>query len=68
MKSEFSYIAKPYITEKVLYMYEEDNKVVFQVEPTVNKIELKKAIESIFNVTVENINTLVMKGKKKRLR
>ncbi len=67
MKNQFGFISKPYITEKVLLLNEEQNKVVFKIDKTVNKIELKKAIESIFNVTVEAINTLNVRGKKKRL-
>ncbi|MBU2512432.1 50S ribosomal protein L23 [bacterium] len=67
MKSQFNLISRPYITEKVLLMKEEGNKVVFKIRKDTNKIELKNAIESIFNVTVQNINTLVVKGKKKRL-
>ncbi len=67
MTSKFRYITKPYITEKVLMLYEEENKAVFRVRKTVNKIELKNAIESIFNVTVMSVNTLNMTGKKKRL-
>ena len=67
MKNQFGFISKPYITEKVLLLNEEHNKVVFKIDKTVNKIELKKAIESIFNVTVEAINTLNVRGKKKRL-
>ncbi len=67
MKNQFNLISKPYITEKVLLMKEEGNKVVFRIRQDTNKIELKNAIESIFNVTVEGINTLNVKGKKKRL-
>ncbi|MCP4750233.1 MAG: 50S ribosomal protein L23 [Proteobacteria bacterium] len=67
MKSHFNFIVNPYITEKVLFLYEEHNKVVFKVEKTVNKIELKNAVESLFNVTVEKVNTISVKGKKKRL-
>ncbi len=67
MKSQFSLISKPYITEKVLLLKEDGNKVVFQIRKDTNKIELKNAVESIFNVKVENINTLNVKGKKKRL-
>lgn len=66
MKSQFNMISKPYITEKVLAIKEEGNKVVFKVAKDVNKIELKKAVESIFNVKVENVCTLNVKGKKKR--
>ena len=67
MKSQFNLITKPHITEKVLLLKEDGNKVVFRIRKDSNKIELKNAIESIFNVTVENINTMNVKGKKKRL-
>ncbi len=67
MKSEYRLITRPYITEKVLLLKEDGNKVVFKIRKDTNKIELKNAIESIFNVTVEAINTLTVKGKKKRL-
>ncbi len=67
MKSQFNLLTTPYITEKVLLLKEEGNKVVFKIRKDTNKIELKSAIESIFNVKVETINTLNVKGKKKRL-
>jgi len=67
MKSQFNLITRPHITEKVMLLKEEGNKVVFRIRRDTNKIELKKAIESMFNVTVEAINTLTVKGKKKRL-
>jgi large subunit ribosomal protein L23 len=66
MKSQFNMIRKPHITEKVLLLKEECNKVVFKVGKDTNKIELKNAIESIFKVTVEKIATINVKGKKKR--
>ena len=67
MSNEFNMISKPHLTEKVLYMYEDQNKVVFKIRKEINKIDLKRAIESVFGVTVESINTLNVKGKKKRL-
>jgi large subunit ribosomal protein L23 len=67
MKDQFSFIARPYITEKGTGLYAEQNKAIFQIKKHVNKIELKKAIESIFGVTVEKINTLNQSGKKRRL-
>ena len=66
MRSQFNMIRKPYITEKVLSLKESDNKVVFKVGKDTNKVELKKAIEAIFKVTVEKIATINVKGKKKR--
>jgi len=67
MKNKFGFITNPDMTEKALLLNEEANKVVFRIDRSINKIELKKAIETIFNVTVETINTLNVHGKKKRL-
>ncbi len=66
MKSQFNMIRKPHITEKVLLLKEECNRVVFKVGKDTNKIEVNEAIESNFKVTVEKIATINVKGKKKR--
>jgi large subunit ribosomal protein L23 len=66
MKNQFGLIRKPRITEKVILLKEDNNKVVFEVARESNKIELKKAIESIFKVKVKKISTLNVKGKLKR--
>ena len=49
-------------------MLEPDRKYLFHVARRANKIEIKKAIEEIYNVKVEAINTSVMSGKLKRVR
>lgn len=67
MRSHFTLLKQPHITEKVLIQKETDNKVVFKVAPDANKVELKKAIERIFGVTVEKVHTINMNGKTKRL-
>ena len=59
-------IIKPIITEKSSLMGAE-NKYVFQVSTNVNKIEIRKAIEDLFNVKVSGVNTLNVCGKKKRV-
>jgi len=56
---------KPIVSEKSAAQVS-DNKYVVYVDPATNKIELKKYIESKFNVTVEAINILNVKGKKRR--
>ncbi len=60
-------IQKPLITEKGTIQKDSENKVVFQVHPKANKSEIKKAVERIFNVTVEEVNTILMPGKIKRM-
>lgn len=59
-------IKKPVVSEKS-YDLLADNKYTFYVNTAANKIEIKKAIEEIFKVTVLNVNTLNIKGKEKRV-
>ena len=60
-------VARPLVTEKNHVLQEEQNKYVFEVARDVNKLEIKRAIEDIFDVRVESVRTLRMKGKVKRL-
>lgn len=60
-----TYIIKPLVTEKMTGITEKQNKYGFVVRPEANKIELKKEIESRYNVTVTDINTCVYAGKSK---
>jgi len=59
-------ILAPVITEKAAVCGEE-NKVVFKVVPTANKTQIKQAVEKIFNVKVESVNTVNVHPKKKRV-
>nr|YP_009511091.1 ribosomal protein L23 [Hydropuntia rangiferina]AXI96764.1 ribosomal protein L23 [Hydropuntia rangiferina]UAD87445.1 ribosomal protein L23 [Hydropuntia rangiferina] len=59
-------IKYPILTDKTTQMIEE-NKYHFAVETKAKKTEIKQAIEKIFNVKVEKINTLVIKPRKKRI-
>ena len=65
MKTAYDIIIKPIITEQSMEATEE-KKYVFQVAIDANKIEIKKAIEEIFGVKVEKVNTIRMEGKMKR--
>ena len=56
MNKNFDIIYAPIITEKTALMANE-NKYAFKVDPRANKTQIKQAIESIFNVKVESINT-----------
>ncbi|MCM8792409.1 MAG: 50S ribosomal protein L23 [Candidatus Omnitrophica bacterium] len=55
-------------TEKSTTFYEMQNKYLFLVDRYANKIQIKKAIEQIYNVKVEKVNTLIYEGKTKRIR
>ena len=59
-------IKYPLSTEKSIRMMEAENKLVFVVDRKADKEDIKKAVEEIFKVKVERINTsIVIKGKKK---
>ena len=61
----YDIVLAPHITEKST-MLSETNAVVFKVAPKATKPEIKAAIEALFNVKVERVNTIVTKGKSKR--
>jgi large subunit ribosomal protein L23 len=64
----YQIIRRPLITEKGMQSNEEHNTVVFQVDPRANKLQIKQAVEVLFQVKVLEVNTLNMQGKKKRVR
>lgn len=64
--TSFDIIKKPVITEKSELMRREYNKYTFEVHVKANKIQIKKAIEEIFNVKVVDIATLNSKPITKR--
>ena len=65
MKTAYDIIIKPVITEQSMEATE-DKKYVFQVALTANKTEIRKAVEEIFGVKVEKVNTIRMVGKMTR--
>ena len=67
MKAYHHLIKGSIITEKTHALRETGNKVTFRVAVKANKIEIRKAIEELFKVKVLAVNTIQMKGKKKRL-
>ncbi len=60
-------IISPLISEKTMKLMEENNAYTFKVAKKANKIQIRQAIEEIFNVKVVKVNTMNMKGKRKRL-
>jgi large subunit ribosomal protein L23 len=59
-------IIKPVITEKTMGLMEE-NKYTFIVDKRANKIQIKKAIEELFDVEVDKVRTMNLKGKLRRM-
>lgn len=67
MKVIHDVIKGPCLTEKSNILQETQGKVAFKVDPRANKIEIKQAVEQLFNVKVANVKTASMRGKKKRV-
>ncbi|MBF8376883.1 50S ribosomal protein L23 [Alicyclobacillus mali] len=59
-------IKRPIITERSTELMEE-NKYVFEVDRRANKVEIRKAIEKLFDVQVESVHTMNVHGKQKRV-
>ncbi len=60
-------IQKPLITEKSSIGRDELNLATFAVDPRANKQEIKRAVESMFDVKVIGVRTMQQQGKKKRV-
>ena len=56
----------PHISEKTAVLADSDRQHVFKVLPSATKIEIKQAVESLFNVKVDQVRVLNVKGKTKR--
>ncbi len=67
MRNPHDIILRPVLTEKAMQLKEKENKIVVEVARDANKIEIKKAFESLFNVKVKKVATVNVKPKKKRL-
>jgi len=65
MKSQFDLIKRPIITERTTEMMA-DKKYVFEVPLKANKTEIKQAVEKVFGVKVEAVNTMRVPAKPKR--
>ncbi len=60
-------LKKPVLTEKSLLLQQNENKYTFDVDVTANKIEVKQAVEKMFDVKVESVNIMNVKPKTKRM-
>lgn len=58
-------IIKPIVTEKMTAVSEKLNRYGFRVQPGANKIEIARAVQDMYNVTVINVNTINCRGKNK---
>lgn len=70
--NSYDLIRRPIITEKSMETYfdrqgNEIKKYTFEVPQSANKVEIKKAVEEVFGVTVAKVNTMNIMGKMKRM-
>ena len=63
---QYDIIKRPLITEKTSIQKEVHNQVTFEVDRKANSVEIKKAVENIFNVNVSKVRTMQVKGKTKQ--
>ena len=66
MKNPYSVIQTILVTERSMELANE-NKYVFKVDPSANKIDIRAAIQSIYDVKVSSVNVMNRIGKKKRM-
>jgi len=60
-------IKAPIVTEKSAKLAQEKNTITFSVDTKANKTEIKQAVEKVFDVKVESVNTVNVRPKKKRV-
>ncbi len=60
-------IIRPLLTEKMSHLEESERKYAFQVSPTSNKIDVKRAVEKKFDVKVASVATMNFRGKNKEM-
>jgi large subunit ribosomal protein L23 len=60
-------VVRPLMTEKSMRLKDERNSVTFEVVPDANKVEIRHAVETIFNVKVRAVRTSTVEGKLKRM-
>jgi len=64
----YTVLLGPHISEKAAIGAEESNQIVFKVAVDADKLEIKKAVEKIFNVKVDKVQVIKSRGKVKRNR
>lgn len=62
----FKVLLAPHITEKAAMASEAGNQIVFKVATDANKLEIKKAVEQLFDVKVDDVRVVNVKGKTRR--
>jgi large subunit ribosomal protein L23 len=55
------------LTEKANLLRERNNQVIFEVARNANKVQIRNAVQTLFNVSVTAVNTLINRGKDRRM-
>jgi large subunit ribosomal protein L23 len=61
-------IRRPVVSEKTVHQQNKLNQYTFEVHPHANKVQIAEAVETLFKVKVERVNTLNARGKDRRMR
>jgi large subunit ribosomal protein L23 len=67
MRDPRQVVLRPLVTEKATVLKDEQNQVSFAVALDANKVDIRRAVESIFKVRVTDVRTQVVYGKEKRM-
>ena len=67
MTSPYEIILEPILTEKTALMMDEDNKFTFKVKYEATKPQIKNAVQDLFDVDVDKVNTCIMPSQPKRV-
>lgn len=65
MRDAHQIIHRPHVTEKGSFQTESANQYVFEVAADANKVEIRQAVEKLFDVKVVSVHTMLRKGKAK---
>ena len=63
----YQVIKEPHIAEKANLQKEKYNQLTFKVDKGANKIEIRRAVETLFNTKVVDVKTMRMRGKRRRM-
>jgi large subunit ribosomal protein L23 len=66
MSSIYDVLRRPILTEKSSHQYAKLNQYVFEVDKNANKSMIKEAVETVFDVKVLRVNTMIMPAKRSR--
>ncbi|MDZ4185041.1 MAG: 50S ribosomal protein L23 [Desulfuromonadales bacterium] len=67
VRTAYDILRRPVITEKATWIREKENAVVFEVDSKATKMEIRRAVETAFSVSVKGVRTAIVRGKNARV-